>query len=104
MKPNQYPDVSPCPSRWPSKHTRKEPAKSVFVSGVPVGSALGKLSEFGKIQSGRASLRAINARPAVCAETAETGLPAAEVGACNEGDVGHLGPRSPSIYEMYQPE
>ena len=63
MTPNQYPNVSRCPSRCPSKHTREERAKSVFVSGVPVGSALGGLDEFGRehpaVPAGRRFMRAL---------------------------------------------
>src|SRR5215217_4436011 len=74
MTPNQYPNVSTCLSRCPSKHTREERAKSVFVSGVSVVSARGELIEFRKRTFGSAGRRAINVRPAASAETRETGI------------------------------
>src|SRR3954453_24001409 len=95
MTPNQYPNVSRCPSRCPSKHTREERAKSVFVSGVPVGAARVELGEFGKRTSGSAGRRAINgALPHLLRQVRQAS--SSRGGSVAAKDAGHLGPRSSS--------
>ncbi len=100
MKQKQYPDVSPCPSRWPSKHTREERAKSVFVSGVPVGSALGGLVQLGRENPAAAvGKRLMRALPSVLRQLRQVvQQPRWERGYQGIWD------RDPLIYPLYQLE
>jgi hypothetical protein len=70
MTPNNQ--VAGCLGRCPSPHLREERTNTLFVSGVPVVSALVGLVELGRGKFGRGGRQEINARPAAGAETGET--------------------------------